>query len=78
MSYREFIFWQARYEQQPFGSEWEEFRTAFQTASILQSKTKTRLKIADFSAHRKPVRRQTVEEQAAVVMAAIEGMNRGR
>lgn len=77
MSYREFLFWQARYEYQPFGSEWEEYRTAFQTTSLLQIQTRQKLRVQNFQAHRRPVKKQTCEEQAAIVLAAIEGMNRG-
>ncbi len=34
MSWREFLFWQARYERQPFGTEWENIRSGAISTNI--------------------------------------------
>lgn len=77
MSAEEFEYWQAFYQIQPFGQEWEEHRTAFQTVNIVQIQTRQTLKTDNYSAWKPKRKKQTVEEQAAVVLAAIEEMNRG-
>lgn len=78
LTVEEFGYWQAFYQIQPFGEEWQEHRIAFQTASILQSKTKSRLKVDDFSAFRPRRKKQTAAEQQSIVLAAIEEMNRAK
>lgn len=77
MSVEEFALWQAFYLIQPFGQDWEEQRIAFQTVNLLQMHTRTKLKTDDYLAFKRPRRKQTVEEQASIVLSVIEGMKRG-
>jgi len=78
MSAEEFEYWQAFYQIQPFGQEWEEIRTAYQTVNICQMQTRQSLKTESYAAWKPKRRAQTAEEQAAMVLAAIEDMNRGK
>lgn len=78
MSAEEFEYWQAFYQIQPFGQEWEEIRTAYQTVNICQIQTRSQLKTESYAAWKPKRREQTAEEQAALVLAAIGEMNRGK
>jgi hypothetical protein len=72
MSWREFVFWQARYLAEPFGTEWENIRSAAVSANVCSIWAKGQ-KIQDHIP-RKKRKRQTVQAQYAVFQSVKAGV----
>ena len=68
MTWREFVYWQARYERQPFGTEWENIRSASVSAHICAGLGCKDQKIENHIPRAKQRgRKQTPQEQYAVL-----------
>jgi hypothetical protein len=65
MSWREFVLWQARYLAEPFGTEWENIRSAAISANVCSVWAKGQ-KIQDHIPRAKKRKKQSAKEQYAV------------
>ncbi len=66
MSWREFVFWQARYLAEPFGTEWENIRLAAVSANVCSALGAKGQKIQDHIPRAKKRKRQTAQQQYAI------------
>jgi hypothetical protein len=72
MSWREFVFWQARYRAQPFGTEWENIRSAAISANVCAATSGKAQKIQEhIPRERKRRRKQSPQEQAMILNMAV-------
>jgi hypothetical protein len=79
MSWREFVFWQARYSAQPFGTEWENIRSAAISANVCSSNSGKPQKIQEhIPRERKRRRKQSPQEQATILTAALAQMKQAK
>jgi hypothetical protein len=78
MSSREFVLWQTRYADTPFGTEWDNIRIAAVSANITAATTGKKQKIEDHIPRSKKRKRQSVKEQFAIVQRVKSELQKGK
>ncbi len=74
MESEEFTLWIAFHDLQPFGEDWQDFRGALMAAQINAPHVTKEINVTKYLPHQRPKRKQTAEEQAAIVMQGLGNM----
>lgn len=78
MTSREFVLWQVRYAEQPFGTEWENIRSAAISANVTAATTGKRQRIDEHIPRAKRRRKQSIREQFAIFQQAKAELPKGK